>query len=109
MSALRHRFLRPEPWLALFLGVVVFFAVDAARLPQHQLGVRLFAFAVGEYHAYLHPVTARYVRCRYRPTCSRYAVEAVQRYGLLRGGWMSVRRIASCKSSVPMGTLDPVP
>lgn len=46
--------------------------------------------------------------CRHVPTCSEYAFEAVARFGLLRGGWLSVKRIGRCG---PFGTagLDPVP
>jgi len=109
MSALRRRLLRPEYWLTGLLAVVVFFAVDALRAPQNQVGVRVFALAVDGYHHYVHPITGRFLRCRYRPTCSNYAVEAVRKYGVLKGGLMSYRRIASCKKSVPMGTDDPVP
>jgi len=119
MSALRRRvlklefwkrgFRRPEFWLAGLLAVVLFFAVDALRAPQEQVGVRVFALAVDGYHQYLHPITGRFVRCRFRPTCSNYAVEAVRKYGVLKGGLMSYRRIARCRKSVPMGTDDPVP
>ncbi|MAT70955.1 MAG: membrane protein insertion efficiency factor YidD [Planctomycetaceae bacterium] len=35
-------------------------------------------------------------RCRYQPTCSEYFVEAVRKYGALRGGWRGVRRICRC-------------
>jgi len=35
-------------------------------------------------------------QCRYNPTCSQYAIEALNKYGAWRGGWMSVRRIARC-------------
>lgn len=100
---------RPEPWLAAILLVGILFVADALRPPQSQVSVRLFAASVDGYHRYLHPLTARYIRCRYTPTCSRYSVEAVRKYGIAKGGWMSVRRIASCRSSVPMGTVDPVP
>lgn len=34
--------------------------------------------------------------CRYQPTCSHYMIEAVQKYGVVRGGWKGVRRIARC-------------
>ncbi len=46
--------------------------------------------------------------CRHYPTCSTYGIEAVKRHGPLRGGWMAVKRIASCH---PWGSggIDPVP
>lgn len=34
--------------------------------------------------------------CRYTPTCSQYAVQAIQKYGALKGGWLALKRIASC-------------
>jgi uncharacterized protein len=95
--------------LAAVLLLLLLFVADALRPPQNQVSVRLFAASVAAYHHVLHPITGRFIRCRYSPTCSRYAVEAVRKYGILKGGWMSVRRIASCRSSVPMGTVDPVP
>lgn len=109
MSALRRWLLRPGPWLAAMLIVAMLFGADAMRSPKKQVSVRLFALSVNGYHRFIHPVTGRFIRCRYSPTCSRYAVEAVQKYGVAKGGWLSARRIASCKSSVPMGTKDPVP
>ena len=35
-------------------------------------------------------------RCRYIPTCSEYALEAVEKYGAVKGGWLAARRIARC-------------
>jgi len=34
--------------------------------------------------------------CRYTPTCSQYAVEAVRRYGVIQGGWLSLKRLLRC-------------
>ena len=47
-------------------------------------------------------------RCRYIPTCSQYAVEAVKKYGAFKGGWLALKRIARCHPFGGHGH-DPVP
>lgn len=45
--------------------------------------------------------------CRYQPTCSVYALQAIERYGAWRGGWMAAKRLARCNPFVE-GGYDPV-
>ncbi|MGE5231182.1 MAG: membrane protein insertion efficiency factor YidD [Deltaproteobacteria bacterium] len=46
--------------------------------------------------------------CRFTPTCSQYALEAVRRHGALRGSWLALRRLARCHPFNP-GGIDAVP
>ena len=48
-------------------------------------------------------------RCRFRPTCSQYAYEAINKYGALKGGWLALRRISRCHPFSKRDYYDPVP
>lgn len=58
------------------------------------------------YQRYISPLTPP--SCRYTPTCSQYTVEALQKHGPLKGGWLAIKRIASCNPWGGSG-YDPVP
>lgn len=58
------------------------------------------------YQRYISPLTPP--ACRFTPTCSRYAVEALRKHGALKGSWLAVRRILRCHPWGGSG-YDPVP
>lgn len=58
------------------------------------------------YREVISPLTPK--SCRYLPTCSEYGYEAIQRYGILKGSWLLLRRIARCHPFCK-GGFDPVP
>jgi hypothetical protein len=67
---------------------------------------RLLVALIGAYRRFLSPLLGQ--RCRFAPSCSAYAQEALTRHGAVRGGWLAVRRIARCHPFHPGGH-DPVP
>ena len=66
----------------------------------------LFILIVRGYQVAISPLLPP--SCRYHPTCSHYAVEALERHGAWRGGWLAVKRIARCHP-FRAGGFDPVP
>lgn len=48
-------------------------------------------------------------QCRFRPTCSAYALEAIEKYGALKGGYLALRRLLRCHPFYKGGIFDPVP
>ena len=67
---------------------------------------KLLIALVKFYRAFISPMTRPC--CRYIPTCSQYALEALEKYGALKGGYLAVRRILRCNPFHP-GGYDPVP
>ncbi|MDI6871663.1 MAG: membrane protein insertion efficiency factor YidD [Bacillota bacterium] len=69
----------------------------------------LAAFAIGAIRVYQNTLSRVLPRhCRFYPTCSQYAVEAIARHGIWRGGSLAARRILRCHPGCP-GGYDPVP
>jgi putative membrane protein insertion efficiency factor len=67
---------------------------------------RVFILLIRMYQAALSPLLP--ASCRYYPSCSAYAIQALEKYGALRGGWLALRRIARCHP-FRAGGFDPVP
>jgi len=69
-------------------------------------GARLLLVMITGYRRFISPLTGPH--CRFAPSCSAYALEAVRVHGALRGLWLAVRRIGRCHPFHP-GGFDPVP
>jgi uncharacterized protein len=108
MSPLRKLLKHPETYLAILALLVAAAYADSFRAPDRQLTSRLYIALVRGYQSAGSPLLPPYVQCRYRPTCSRYSIETVQRYGLRRGLALTAGRLWRCRRSVPLGTADPV-
>ncbi|MEP0814386.1 MAG: membrane protein insertion efficiency factor YidD [bacterium] len=70
------------------------------------MGKRLLLFMIRFYQKRISPLTPP--SCRYSPTCSAYALEAIEKYGAIRGSWLAVKRLLRCHPWHP-GGYDPVP
>jgi len=86
-----------------------FFAVFAA-CACFVVALNAQAIALAGIHGYqraIAPLTARAgLRCRFTPSCSRYAEIAIARDGALAGGWNALKRVARCNPLTPMGTRE---
>ncbi len=67
---------------------------------------KIFIGLIRFYQGAISPMTPP--SCRYQPTCSQYAVEAIQKYGAVKGSWLALKRIARCHPWGGSG-YDPVP
>ena len=68
---------------------------------------RAMLAAIRFYRRYISP--GRPSCCRYIPTCSQYAMEAIEKYGALKGGWLAVKRFCRCHPFSKHDPYDPVP
>lgn len=67
---------------------------------------RLLQALIRGYQLLLSPILGSH--CRFTPSCSQYATDAIGKYGAARGGWLAIRRILRCHPLCP-GGFDPVP
>jgi len=66
----------------------------------------LLLLVIRAYRYLLSPFLGQH--CRFTPSCSEYALEAVERFGVLKGSWLAVKRLGRCHPFAP-GGYDPVP
>jgi len=99
------------PYRFALIGILLAGSIllDSARKPSDQITVKVLVAGIGVYQKICLPLVSRFVRCRYRPTCSHYCVQALQRHGIGKGSLLCIRRLLSCTREVPPGTPDPVP
>jgi putative membrane protein insertion efficiency factor len=76
------------------------------RLRPASLAQRVLSAPIHAYRYAVSPLMAP--ACRFFPSCSEYALEAIARHGVLSGGWLAARRLCRCHPWNP-GGLDPVP
>ena len=69
-----------------------------------QIMIRMIRF----YQKYMSPMK-RYSHCIFIPTCSQYGIEAIEKYGALKGSWLTFKRILRCNPFNKNGGYDPVP
>lgn len=67
---------------------------------------RILMMLVRFYRKYISPM--RQSCCRFMPTCSQYALEALEKYGAVKGSWLAIKRILRC-NPLCKGGYDPVP
>ena len=69
---------------------------------------KLFLFSLRTAINIIRPLLGPRGVCRFYPTCSAYALEAIEKYGILKGSWLSAKRLAKCHP-FNKGGYDPVP
>lgn len=68
---------------------------------------KVFLALIRFYQRSISPYTP--ASCRFTPTCSQYALEAITKYGALKGGWLALKRLLRCHPFYKGDPFDPVP
>lgn len=80
-------------------------ALPAVQSAGHGILTRLVRLMLAGYRRFVSPALPP--ACRFHPSCSVYADEAIERYGLMRGAWLAIRRLSKCHPLHP-GGFDPL-
>jgi uncharacterized protein len=92
--------------LGMLALLALYDRVRGLKPGERSTAARLALAAMRAYQRWISPL--RPPTCRFTPSCSAYAVEAIERHGALRGGWLTARRLLRCGPWHPGGH-DPVP
>jgi len=74
--------------------------------PSSRFGASLLLVAIRAYQTFLSALLGS--ACKFSPSCSHYACQAIERWGVRRGAWLAIRRLLRCRPFAP-GGWDPVP
>jgi putative membrane protein insertion efficiency factor len=88
-------------------GLALVEGEDSPLPTPKSVSVRTALFALNFYKAYLSILFAG--SCRFEPTCSRYAYEAIERFGVAHGVWLALKRLLRCQPLSKRFGHDPVP
>ena len=80
--------------------------MEQNRSPVHRFTIKLMLMLVRGYQRVLSPLLGPH--CRFHPTCSHYAITAIERFGAVKGAWLASKRILKCHP-LHKGGDDPVP
>lgn len=72
----------------------------------HRLSISLAVAIVRGYQRWISPLFGP--SCRFHPTCSHYAITAIERFGIIKGAWLTIKRLLKCHP-LHAGGVDPVP
>lgn len=87
-------------------NVITSSAEERNRVKQRSIGLWFALASIRTYQIFLGPFLGG--GCRFSPSCSRYAYEAVERFGAVQGTWLAAKRLMRCRPFSP-GGYDPVP
>ena len=94
---------RATRWLAIVLAVIL---IDAVLPPAWQPSSKVAIGLINVYQVIGRPVTRRFTRCPYSPSCSEYGEQAFAKYGFWPGLSKTIGRLSRCRGNVRVGTVD---
>jgi uncharacterized protein len=106
---LRKRLKNPATYLVMVGLAGAMALADSSRAPDRQVSSRFYIALVRAYQQNAGPRISAWVRCRFHPSCSEYSIQAVKKFGIVKGVELSASRLWRCRSDTPLATPDPVP